>query len=682
MLKDVERLVKEGNVAAKIVSHNYMVEVVEHIPGTCIENQATASKYLALVDLLYDNDAKRIGIWGMGGVGKTTLIKNLNNNLKESSSTLPFDIVLWVTVSQKQDSRKLQMQIAERLHLVVKAEESEESLAKRLHRRLHKKKFILILDDVWETIDLDSLGVPQPDALTGSKIILTSRSFEVCRKMKTDKQLKVEVLNDEDSWLLFIENAGKVVTLKYIEPIARAIAKECGGLPLAIITVGKAMREKTKVELWKDALSELRSSDVPDIEAIETTVFKPLKLSYDSLPGENLKSCFLYCSLYPEDFSIDTKELVKCWQGEGLIEGQKSYEKCYNRGIALIEKLKDSCLLEHGAKEGAVKMHDVVRSVAIWISSSVGDGCKALVRSGINLTQISVSETSTDLKRVSYMHNKISKIPDFGICCPESMSLLLQGNLSLKSIPDGFLQVFKALGVLNLSQTGIKLLPQSIGLLGDLRVLLLTESYLEEISNIGELRNLQVRDCSDTCIKELPSEMKNLMNLRQLYLSETYSLKSIQTGIISSFSSLEVLDMRRSGYIWDIIQQTEENHATFRELLYLEHLLVLSIQLKNIPDFDSRGHTWISRLSKFQFVIGMHQTNFWGTEHDERRVTIIRHDISRQKTNPLLSNATSMFLSCSQLQSTLEMWARESQDQFAGVKALTIARSLGGFIKR
>ncbi|KAI9187294.1 hypothetical protein LWI28_026429 [Acer negundo] len=119
------------------------------------------------MDLLNDSDVLRIGVWGMGGVGKTTLVKNLNNKLKGSSSTSTqhFGVVIWATVSKKLDLRKVLIQIAERLNLEVGTGES----------------------------------VPQPEVHTGCKIILTSHSLEVCREMTTDEEVKVDVLRDEES---------------------------------------------------------------------------------------------------------------------------------------------------------------------------------------------------------------------------------------------------------------------------------------------------------------------------------------------------------------------------------------------------------------------------------------------------------------------------------------------------
>ncbi|KAK0599662.1 hypothetical protein LWI29_007391 [Acer saccharum] len=121
----------------------------------------------------------------------------------------------------------------------------------------------------------------------------TYRSLEVCREMKTDKEVKVDVLNDEEAWQLFKQNAGKVATLEHIEPISREVARECSGLPLAIITMGEtAMRGKMMIELWKNAFSELQRS-VPYIKGIENKVYKPLKWSYDSLQGKNISKIAL-----------------------------------------------------------------------------------------------------------------------------------------------------------------------------------------------------------------------------------------------------------------------------------------------------------------------------------------------------------------------------------------------------
>ena len=143
-----------------------------------------------------------IGIWGLGGIGKITLVKNLNNELNNTSTQL-FGIVIWATVSKNVDIKNAQTQIANKLNLELKMEESVEGISIQLHQRLmNEEKYLLILDDVWQKLDLDNLGVPQPDVHKGSKIILTTRFMEVCRKMMTDIEVKM-ILNDDEAWQLF-----------------------------------------------------------------------------------------------------------------------------------------------------------------------------------------------------------------------------------------------------------------------------------------------------------------------------------------------------------------------------------------------------------------------------------------------------------------------------------------------
>ncbi|KAG6689533.1 hypothetical protein I3842_11G180500 [Carya illinoinensis] len=605
MLKEIERLILAGGSHLdKVAVSCSAPTLVEHIPGPPIRDQTMASTMLAkTMTLLSDDGVGIIGVWGMGGIGKTTLVRNLNNELKNTSMR-PFSIVIWVTVSRNSDVSKVQREIAARLNLGARMGESVERMAIRLHHRLEEEKFLLILDDVWEKLDLDSLGIPRPEVQKGSKIILTSRFLDVCRYMMTDVELKVDFLDDEEAWQLFTRHAGNVVSLEHIRPFAEAITRECCGLPLAIIIVGAAMRGKTMVQLWEHALYELQRS-VPSTGSVEDKVYKPLKWSYDSLEGKNKKPCFLYCALFPEDFSIEISELVWCWRAEGLIDEQENYEDSFNRGIALIENLKDSCLLEDGARQGTVKMHDVVRDVAIWISSSSEDGCKSLVRSGISLSEISAFEPSNSLKRVSFMKNKIIRLPDCVLQCSGALTLLLQGNPPLDRIPERFLQGFEALRVLNMSGTRIQSLPLSLLQLGDLRALFLRECFsLEELPSLEGLSRLEVLDLSATPIGELPEGTGNLSNLRQLNLSRTGLLKTIPAGILSRLSCLEVLDMTLSGYQLRVKRVEEMKQASFEELGCLERLLALCIRLKRIPCPDPEDFSWINRLKRFQLFIG------------------------------------------------------------------------------
>ncbi|GMP65530.1 hypothetical protein CsSME_00026271 [Camellia sinensis var. sinensis] len=688
-LTEVRRLIE----AVKFFSNSMVVEncqlkIVEHIPGPSIIGQSTASKNLMKVmNLLNDDDdgASKIGVWGMGGVGKTTLVKNLNNQLETASAASslaqPFSIIIWLTVSKELDLKRLQTQLLERLNLVVKAGENMESSASRLHKRLKmEKRFLLILDDVWEAIDLDYLGVPQeqPEFQLGNKVILTSRSLDVCRQMKTDIDVKVDVLSEEESWQLFTQNAGKVATLPHIEPIARKVSKECSGLPLAIIIVGASMRGKTTETLWNDALNALEMS-VPSVKGIEDKVYKPLKWSYDSLffQDMDIKSCFLYCSLYPEDFSIQVRELVQCWIAEGLLVVRKSYEDSMNRGIALVENLKDSCLLEDGIFNHTVKMHDVVRDVAIWIaSSSKLYGCKSFVQSGIGLNQISEAELSKSLNRVSFMENKITRLPDCAIRCPKVSSLLLQGNLPLEIVPEGFLLGFPALRVLNLSETRIHTLPLSVIQLRKLKALLLQGCQnLKELPPLGTLHRLQVLDCSSTNLEALPEGMENLTDLRLLDLSETHHLRHIPYGIISQLSRLETIDMTNSFYKWGGKKPKEElEKAPIDELGCLNQLIALYINL-NSSYLAFEDLSWIKRLKRFHFVIGHADEKLLVQQkYEEKRVTLCRVDFFGECywVTQLLENASNLTLDYCQNLEEIPAGLANKCYCFIGLKSLTI----------
>ncbi|XP_059442155.1 disease resistance protein At4g27190-like [Corylus avellana] len=659
-----------------VVYHPKHRGVVE-IPGdTFNQDQKTSSKILDdIMRQLSDDGIRRIGVWGMGGVGKSTLVRTLNNKL--ISSRHPFSIVIFVSVLENSEYMKnvqknVQKKIAQRLNLEVKAEESPDEIAIGLCSRLkHEEKFLLILDDVWEEIDLDKLGVPQPEDHKGSKIILTTRSFHVCRHMSTDVEVKVAILNDEEAWQLFGKNAGDVASSKDIKPIATAIARECCGLPLALVTMGADMRRKEKVEQWEHTLKELqRSMYCPP--HIEEKVYQPLKRSYNSLEGK-MKYCFLYCSLFSKGFSIAISELVYCWQAEGFLD-EENYEDSLNRVIDLIENLKDSCLLEDGADEDTVKMHNVVRDVAIWIASSSEDGCKSLVRSGIGLSKMPIDKLNDNsLKRVSFMNNEIVTLPDCVVQCSNASTLLLQGNTPIVKVPEEFLQGFEALRILNMGGTSIHSMPLSLLQLSELRALLLGGcSYLEKLSPLDKLIKLQVLDLSATSISELPRWMENLSNLKHLNLSSTKYLETIEAGIISGLSCLEALDMTCSHFSFRLKRdRVPKEMACFEDLKCLKRLLNLSIRLEGIPCLSSEDISWINKLKRFQFFIGP-QANSVPNKHGKRMVLSLSGMTfnSEERIGPLLKAADSLHLKkCCGLS---DMVSIDCIDYFAGLKSLSI----------
>ncbi|KAM3266887.1 disease resistance protein like isoform X1 [Capsicum annuum] len=591
------------NHGSNLVIENYQMKKVEHIPGPSIEGQPAATRNLnELLRLLEDDKVCIIGVWGTGGVGKTTLVKNLNNELLKNvpSSKLSFGVVIWVTVPKPPiDVRKIQEQIASRLNLTVDNEASVESIASKICERLEKEtSFLLILDDVWEAINLDYVGVPQPEYPARSKVIITSRFLDVCKQMRTDVEMKVYTLEEDESWQLFAKNVGDIVNLEQIHPLAKEIARECDGLPLAITVVGSSMRGKTKVELWEDALKSLSMSE-PHSKVVEDKVYKVIKWSFDSLESQDIelsseqrrkhvnkkrgdiRSCFLYCSLYPA--AIPTDDLIHCWWAEGILGEHDMYEEAYNRGITLIESLKDACLLEAN-KMHYVKMHDVVRDVAIWIASTFGNEQTFVFQAGIGLTEISCIKISASVKRISFISNEIECLPDCFTKCPKTTSLLLQDNEPLYRIPPEFFLAFPDLRVLNLrGNTSIRALPSSINSLCQLRALILKNcSNLKKLPPVANLHNLQVLDCDNTELRCLPQGMDNLTNLRLLNMTNPRLLTFPRDGNLSR-SCLGA--------------------TSFDEISSLQNLTYLSIRVDNSSCFN-RDYTWMTRLKGFLIKVG------------------------------------------------------------------------------
>jgi disease resistance protein RPS2 len=181
--------------------------------------------------LIEDSNIRIIGVFGMGGVGKTSLLQTINNSLKVRNA---FDPIIWVTVSKDYDILKLQDCIANRLNLQNFPDKSDlEGRKHRLSSYLRGKKFLLLLDDMWKSLELQTLGVPLKDR--GSKIVLTTRIRDVCASMEADEITRVEPLSEEEGWQLFCSRAFRNgnVPQEIHSDVARKIAGECKGLPLA-----------------------------------------------------------------------------------------------------------------------------------------------------------------------------------------------------------------------------------------------------------------------------------------------------------------------------------------------------------------------------------------------------------------------------------------------------------------
>ncbi|PRQ55584.1 putative P-loop containing nucleoside triphosphate hydrolase, leucine-rich repeat domain, L [Rosa chinensis] len=466
---------------------------------------------------LKDDKVTVIGVYGMGGVGKTTMVKHV---AAESCKNGTFNHVIMAVVSQSPNFERIQRTLLVEL-LAPGFELPESGRASRLYKEIMRKNNILIiLDDIWEFIDLSTIGIPSPDRLKkqNSKLLLTSRRLHVCNSM-SQKSIRLDILSEQDSWSLFVKKTKRSFEFPNFDNVARKVARECRGLPIALIAVARALGDKD-MEEWQKAAQQLEKSQIANPDH-EEDAFKCIKLSYDYLKDEDYKSCFLLCCLFPEDYDIPIEDLFQYSIGKGLFRDTDTMYEA--RGIAhsVIKHLKDSSLLLEGEFSGhsgeCVKMHDVVRDTAMRIAKCE-DGHGFLVKAGCGLNHWSC-RSHEGYSAISLMENKIRRLPE-ELVGPKLQILLLQDNTDLNEIPETFFPSPNELRLLDLSKTIISSLPQSFSLLINLQALYLDFcDELIDISVLGKLKKLEILSMRNYPGGELSREIGNLTNLRILEFS-------------------------------------------------------------------------------------------------------------------------------------------------------------------
>ncbi|KAL7258432.1 hypothetical protein ACSBR1_004539 [Camellia fascicularis] len=566
---------------------------------------------------LADDSINMIGICGMGGVGKTTMVKEVEKRAKEGNV---FNEVVIGTVSQSPEVKKIQGEIADILQFKIE-EETELGRSRRLCARLKTiKRILVILDDVWKSIELNDIGIPFGDDHKGCKILLTSRFDYVCDDMGAQQKFTVEVLPKEEAWNLFKEIAGisddpSPTTDLHCTQIE--VANECGGLPIAIVTVGRALRAKVQSS-WDSALSQLRKSIVKNIRGVDEKVFKSLELSYNYLESKEAQKLFLFCSLYPEDFDIPIEDLVRYGIGLELFKGTDTIGEARDIVHDVIDYLKKCYLLIDSERTECVKIHDIIRDVAISIASR--EEHLFMVRCDKALEDWPEKDRLKNYVVISLKLNGMHGLP--GLELPKLQLLNLDCNAGLPSMhsfdlhkrmeevkvqetPDSFYQGMKELRVLALSDI-YGSLPTSLRNLTNLRTLSLFRCRLidDDASVIGALENLEILRFADSCIKELPKEIiGHLAHLKVLDLLNC-KVERIYPGVLSSLSMLQELyigsSFKRLGDAGKE-ESMERTNAIIAELASLSNLVALDIDLLNIK---SLPRDWvIEKVKKFNITV-------------------------------------------------------------------------------
>ncbi|KAK6269709.1 hypothetical protein POUND7_006814 [Theobroma cacao] len=560
------------------VGHRATLPVIEFLRcKDFMPSKSSEKAFNQIMEALTDDDVSMIGLYGMAGVGKTTMAKEVG---KKSTELKLFNLVVIAVVSQTPNIKNIQGRIADSLDLRFEKETEEGRAAQIWHRLQEKKKIFIILDDVWKELDLAAIGIPFGADHKGCKVLLTTRLQHVCTRMRSQTKIQLDVLSNDEAWTLFKHNAGLDDAPCHSEliDVAQKVAGECKGLPLAIVTIARALREKPLDEWIVANHRQQKSPQLAENQDFCEDIYGCLKFSYDYLKGRKIKSCFLLCSHFPEDYEISIEQLTRYGIGQGLFQDVNFIEDARREMRVILTNLQYSGLLLDTGNEETVKMHDVIRDFAHWIASEAEN---VMIKAGLGLDEWPNSESLGCCKTISLMNNKIEYLPD-KLVCPKLETLLMSGN-RLMAISSSSFEGMKTLKVLTLSGG---LLPSLEGILWltNLKTLHLEGCKLHDISSLAELKKLEILDFCGCYLDNIPDEIGELISLRLLDLSYADGHWKIPPNLIRRLSKLEELYIGEFSFSqWAIEGRGEEaTTASLSELKSLSRLTALTMKANSI----------------------------------------------------------------------------------------------------
>ncbi|GKV02990.1 hypothetical protein SLEP1_g15359 [Rubroshorea leprosula] len=539
--KHVQKKIEEVNKLLQVGSFPEDI-VIDKPPGSGMTLPTEDAKGRSNVkeqirEYLMGNDVGIIGVWGPGGIGKTTVMKNIHNDLLNESK---FNKVIWATVPYPVSVVNLQDNIASNIKDKLPENVTEEQRAATLSDILSRVRFVLILDDAWGTFSFEDVGIPKPTQQNGCKVVVTSRSVELCNYIGCEQVIRMQQLPEQESWNLFLDTVGHdVLKIPNLEETVKLVVAECAGLPLAIVVIARSMRGANDISAWKYALFELKSR-VKRVKGWDDKIFERLKFSYDRLNDAELQNCFLHCSLYPKDGTIWRSDLIEGWIDNALIEQLETRKLMRDRANVILDSLINKCLIErveHYSDYG-MRMHDVMRDMALQVA-----GPRFMAKAGLQLTEApEANEWTEDLEKVWLRANRITDFASsMSLNCPKLSGLDLSWNYYLRQIPDSFFVHMIGLKFLTLSWTAIEALPDSISILENLTVLRL--NYCQELRYMPplvKLKALKKLDLNGAGIVEFPQGMETLVNLQHLNLKCPY-LEDLPMEILCNLTHLQFL---------------------------------------------------------------------------------------------------------------------------------------------
>ncbi|XP_057991512.1 putative disease resistance protein RGA4 [Hevea brasiliensis] len=497
----------------------------------------------AIIEVLLASNSKEnvsvLSIVGIGGLGKSTLAQLIFNDERIKNY---FELRIWVCVSDIFDVKMIVRKILESA-TGTKSEDLElEALKSQLGNIMYSKRYLLVLDDVWNENSerWDNLKKLLEGGSSGSKILVTTRSERVARICSTLKPYVMGCLSPDESLSLFLHAAltGQKLKDSKTNKIAEGIVKKCFGVPLAIKTIASVLYFKDPEREWLPFLE----NDLSKIAQNENDILSILKLSYDHL-SSHLKHCFAYCALFPKAYVIDVKKLIHLWVAQGFIESSSSSLCIEDIGLQYFKELWWRSFFQEVEWDEignvkSCKMHDLMHDLA----TSVAGKSICIIYSEVDK---SVRHVSFDFH--SYSSHQIPvelsiarKLRTFLLPRPKDFDEVKAHELSIAEV---IVSNFRELRVCDMSGAKIENVSNSINRLKHLR-------YLDVSNNFGirtlpdsilELQNLQVLKVSSCYrLKELPKDIKKLINLRHLYCDDCWSLTHMPRGL-GQLTSLRTL---------------------------------------------------------------------------------------------------------------------------------------------
>ncbi|KAI5324795.1 hypothetical protein L3X38_033868 [Prunus dulcis] len=426
-----------------------------------------------------------VSVVGMGGSEKTTLVaRTFTDDIVKSH----FECYAWITVSQSYVIEDLFRRLIKEFYQARKEEVkadlnsmSYRELLEILVKYLEAKRYLVVLDDVWDIKLWEEIRLSFPDKQLGSRVMLTTRREDIASSVfgVESHVHRIQPLETNDAWELFCMKAFSSYHNKScspeLQPLAREIVEKCEGLPLAIVALSGLMSSKKTFSEWSQVCNSL------NWHLANNSLREPMKsillLSFNDFPYR-LKQCFLYCCLFPEDYLIVNNKLIRLWIAEGFVEHVKGFTTEQVAESYLMELIFRSMIQErHYDTEPACKMHDLMRELALSIAAkekfcAAYDGSE-IITEEIGAIRLSIQTTNGEIEQRTDME-----------------------DVPVDILPDYVMYLF-SLRYLSLRRTRIKELPESI----------------------GQLRNLQSLDIRETNIQALPRGISKLLNLRHLLMN-------------------------------------------------------------------------------------------------------------------------------------------------------------------